>query len=966
VVIGLAILPGANAYTAEPTKIARADADQSRAPQAGNQIFVPMVGVSQLLPSPTPTRTRTPSPTALPTTTPLPTATPYSGGTGAEWAMLAANPQRTSWTPEEVRGGLGIQWYRPIEPYISYKIQPVAANGKIYVSTARGLYAFNASNGNIDWVYPTELPLGHSPTIAKINNVSTAFVGGYDHKVHALNAMTGQKISGYTSYEAGAGFETNPLVINDAYVANTIFAGNRDGYFYALDAVTGALKWRVQTGGAILYSAAYKNGVVYFASNDMSGYALNAANGALVWKSAKLLGEGFHSYWPVIYTHKSTNKDYVIFSSGENYSHSMLSLPHDETAKLFANIPVGNLIGATGTVAGDWVAGTVTIDAGVIANYYENYPHRRTVFVLDRTNGQEYTFDSNSNGKPEYAPFSLSGAAGAGNRYPPIVNGIDGVYYQQTAYYNGGWVSRGAPVGWKFGTKYLSQIAEGSGTSDTTASDEPTSYSSGGRMVYFALCCDRVAGGYDVTIPYGQANRAWTIYGSGFVNQAPNYQMMYNDGDATLYNAPDGWQIYSGMNQSKNGIYGKHGMTQAPPVPYQGKLYFLKGNALLAFSPNASSTTQLATATVVPASSPVTAPPTTELKQRLENEIQKMLTAGHLRPGYRPAGFLDLYGLGWYDDEREYGEIFDYFQNPADTVVALIQALPHLSPTMQTQVKTYLQTNYGPGATYSFTRIVHMGYRNGAAREAFETPAEALNTWGGNGRSPLDPQTYPICGGCGYWSSFPPYSFYAAWKYAQVFGGAKSIFDSMSTKLNTPPSDAYLIKMPYILHLYIAGYQGYLELQKLAGYAENASARATYNRLLTLRVTNFSKDTPYYKVYTMGYINYSRALSVARNFMFLTPELGDYMSQQIRTQVQTAVNEYNYVAPYWFVSNYDSSYGEGTYQPLYDVPAMFQAKAYILKQPASELARWLDVPGFYRGDLFYIQNLVAVLNAPAQ
>ncbi|MBI5652434.1 MAG: hypothetical protein HZC40_18605 [Chloroflexi bacterium] len=442
--------------------------------------------------------------------------------------------------------------------------------------------------------------------------------------------------------------------------------------------------------------------------------------------------------------------------------------------------------------------------------------------------------------------------------------------------------------------------------------------------------------------------------------------MMYNDGDPALYNAPDGWQIYSGMNQSKNGIYGKHSTTQAPPVPYQGKLYFLKGNALLAFSPNASSTTQLPPATIVPASSPVTPPTTAELKQRLENEIQKMLTAGHLRPGYRPAGFLDMYGLGWYDDEREYGEIFDYFQNPADTVVTLIQVLPHLSPTMQTQVKTYLQTHYGPGATYSFTRIVHSGYRNGAAREAFETPPEAGTVWGGNGRSPLDPQTYPICGGCGYWSSFPPYSFYAAWKYAQVFGGAKSIFDSMSAKLNAPPSDAYLIRMPYILHLYIAGYQGYLELQTLAGYAESASVRSTYNRLRSLRVTNFSKDTPYYKTYTMFNIHYSRALSVARNFMFLTPELGDYMSQQIQSQVQTAVNEYNYVAPYWFVSNYDSSYGEGTFQPLYDVPAMFQAKAYILKQPASELTRWLDVPGFYRGDLFYLQNLVAVLNAPAQ
>ena len=60
---------------------------------------------------------------------------------------------------------------------------------------------------------------------------------------------------------------------------------------------------------------------------------------------------------------------------------------------------------------------------------------------------------------------------------------------------------------------------------------------------------------------------------------------MYDNGNANAYNNMDGWQIYSGKNQGKNGIYGKHGTTQSPPIPYQGKLYFLKGNALIAFSP---------------------------------------------------------------------------------------------------------------------------------------------------------------------------------------------------------------------------------------------------------------------------------------------------------------------------------------------------------------------------------------------
>jgi hypothetical protein len=63
------------------------------------------------------------------------------------------------------------------------------------------------------------------------------------------------------------------------------------------------------------------------------------------------------------------------------------------------------------------------------------------------------------------------------------------------------------------------------------------------------------------------------------------------------------------------------------------------------------------------------------------------------------------------------------------------------------------------------------------------------------------------------------------------------------------------------------------------------------------------------------------------------------------------------------VPKFDATVGEGTFQHLYDSPALFQAKAYILKEPYTELVKWLDVPAFARGDLFYIQNLVAALSA---
>ena len=107
-------------------------------------------------------------------------------------------------------------------------------------------------------------------------------------------------------------FDTNPVVAD-----GKVMLGNRDGYFYAIwaneDSRRGQLAWSYQTGAPIRFSAAYKNGVVYFASNDKYGYALYSGSGQLKWKTTVLNGDGFYSYWPVIYTNPADSSDYVVF-----------------------------------------------------------------------------------------------------------------------------------------------------------------------------------------------------------------------------------------------------------------------------------------------------------------------------------------------------------------------------------------------------------------------------------------------------------------------------------------------------------------------------------------------------------------------------------------------------------------------------------------------------------------------------
>ncbi len=96
--------------------------------------------------------------------------------------------------------------------------------------------------------------------------------------------------------------------------------------------------------------------------------------------------------------------------------------------------------------------------------------------------------------------------------------------------------------------------------------------------------------------------------------------------------------------------------------------------------------------------------------------------------------------------------------------------------------------------------------------------------------------------------------------------------------------------------------------------------------------------------------------------MWLEPEIADQLAT-ISSRVSDALDQYAQRKPYWFVSKYDASYAEGAVDTLYNVPALFQAKAWVMQQSRDDLVKYLDVPAFAVGDLFYIQNLVSAIEA---
>ncbi len=884
------------------------------------------------------------------------------------WAMAGANPQRTSWVPEAAPGMLKPIWVKPIEPYISQKVQIVAASGKLFLSTARGLYAFAADTGAELWVYSTELPLGHSPTYAD----GRIYVGGLDRKIHALDAGTGQVL---WTFNATGGFHTSPLVVE-----GLVYAGNRDGYMYAVEASTGKLVWKYPTGGQILQSAAYQDGVIFFGSQDACAYALDARTGTQVWRSDKLPGMGWHSWWPVIY------KDVVLFTRTE-VEKGLVGFQNDW---LFSgNRTAKNLPGIRGTEPGDWAAGTPTVDirtnpnGGTIPDWFERYPWRRSLIVLDRKTGKEVAFDLDNDGTKDAAPMLWAWTHG-GTCYPPLVSGYDKViYFRSITYAVGSSIPGGVLVGWKYGTPFLSlPVSHMGGQSGFWPGDEPVGISAGGNCVYWNLCNDRFIGSTDLSLanaafPETDGRRQWRhMTGDGFKT-------------STLpagYNSQVGQYLWSVGPARIKPMYWAHGDNVGPTI-YGGRMYVHRGNAIIAFGPDGagSSASVLPVARTRPADRGEGVPPlrvagilpairgqgvpnasfrvgeprdaldtkeqgqdalAAALRERLTTEVRKILDRGHLMAGFAKIGLIDFLAVN-----RLGQHLLHYWHNPADMLTTLLRALPHLPPEMQEPVRQYLREEYAAFPPYKY---VHIGFTDGAPREPFAYPPSTPRIFE-HDFGPLTASPFPGWGK-------PPHNVYAMWKYAQAgLEDPAKVFEQASGVIGSTPSDSFLQAFPHVHNAYIAGYVGYVELAKMAGRSY-ATQQQELDRLLRLRAQTFRWDVQADTGAAQS-DQYFYTLITAWNFMFLVPELADYLRQNAPAKVQDAVDRYTRMAPYWMVGHNEEVQHENGITPLYQTHALFQAKAQILHASRDELAKVLDTPVVPAGDLFYLQNLIATIEA---
>ena len=170
-----------------------------------------------------------------------------------------------------------------------YASSPAVANGHVVFGSVDGLlYSLDPRTGHEQWRYRAGARVYSSPAIA----AGTVFVGGQDGVVHAVDLVTGRvkwhyDTEGTKFKSADWGFDRTTIQSSPAVANGTVYIGARDGFLYALDAATGAQRWRFDHKVSwVNTSPAVSDGLVYAASSDGRFIqAVDAATGAERWRA---------------------------------------------------------------------------------------------------------------------------------------------------------------------------------------------------------------------------------------------------------------------------------------------------------------------------------------------------------------------------------------------------------------------------------------------------------------------------------------------------------------------------------------------------------------------------------------------------------------------------------------------------------------------------------------------------------
>ena len=126
--------------------------------------------------------------------------------------------------------------------------------------------AVDAKAGWGVWQHRALNSIFSSPTVSP--SLGLVYFGSVDLSVYAIDYSRGPPP--VWTFETGGKVSTSsPAVTKDA-----VYIGSGDGYLYSLEARTGELRWKFDTGAWVVSSPAVCGDMVYIGSKDHKLYAL--------------------------------------------------------------------------------------------------------------------------------------------------------------------------------------------------------------------------------------------------------------------------------------------------------------------------------------------------------------------------------------------------------------------------------------------------------------------------------------------------------------------------------------------------------------------------------------------------------------------------------------------------------------------------------------------------------------------
>jgi outer membrane protein assembly factor BamB len=230
------------------------------------------------------------------------------------WYQLAANPQRTGYTPIRVEGPFRFRWIwngpagggnaGPAVDHLDLPkaVQPVIGEGFVFVGHSDGIVrAIRVDNGTLAWSRSVGgKVLG---TVAYHPGLRRIFVGSTNGRIYSLRASDGTIMN---SYDIGGPIEMSPLLVDDViYVGSIIDKGRNNGEgtsgrLVSLNATDLSLRWSFNPGAGILASPAYtarNGGMIIIATEDKTVRAIRVSDGSQVWRRSVNAGRDPQRQW---------------------------------------------------------------------------------------------------------------------------------------------------------------------------------------------------------------------------------------------------------------------------------------------------------------------------------------------------------------------------------------------------------------------------------------------------------------------------------------------------------------------------------------------------------------------------------------------------------------------------------------------------------------------------------------------